>query len=54
MLTLELLQDVQTRLERGGGGGGTEGKQREGREKCASLNKHTVETSIMWVCQHQQ
>ena len=53
MPTLQLLQDVQTRLERGGRkreegqierkeGGLREG----GREKYASLNKHTVETSM--------
>ena len=40
MLTLQLLQVVQTRLERGGGGGGANREQRgrneRGREKCAT------------------
>ena len=39
MPTLQLLQVVQTRLERGGGGGGANREQRgrneRGREKCA-------------------
>ena len=41
MPTLQLLQVVQTRLERGGGGGGANREQRgrneRGREKCASM-----------------
>ena len=44
MPTLQLLQDVQTRLERGGGGGGKDREQRGrkegGREKCG------IETSM--------
>ena len=47
MPTLQLLQ---TRPERGGGGGGAEGEQRGrnegGREKCASLNTHNIETTM--------
>ena len=48
---LLVCQVVQTRLERGGGGGAYRGEQRgrneRGREKCASLNRHTkIETSM--------
>ena len=58
--TLQLLQVVQTRLERGGGGGGANREQRgrneREREKCASLNTHTnIETSMYRVmCQQHQ
>ena len=48
MPTLQVLQDVQTRLERGGGG--TDGEQRGrnegGMEKCASLNTYNIETTM--------
>ena len=48
--TLQVLQDVLTRLERGGGGGGADREQRGrnegGREKCASLNTHNIETTM--------
>ena len=53
MPTLQVLQDVQTRLERGGGGG-TDRKQRGrnegGMEKCASLNNIETTMSVIYGC----
>ena len=56
MPTIQVLQDVQTRLERGGGGGGggadreQRGRNEGGREKCASLNTHTNIKTSMYGC----
>ena len=49
MPTLQVLQDVQTRLERGGGGGTDReqrGRNEGGMEKCASLNTYNIETTM--------
>ena len=45
MPTIQVLQDVQTRLERGGGGGTDReqrGRNEGGREKCASWITHNI------------